>query len=111
MIIFRHELKAFLEANFDELFPTCTACDCPVAQFLRAQNPNFNGTVSKERIREYKADVVGGVTGTVEMTDNPAWLIEFIRQVDLRGVLRHAHHTCNTITGGEALSILNDVPS
>lgn len=106
MIVFRHELKAFLEANLEELFPTCTATACLVHRFIVSQHPQFNGTVTSRYIRQV---LVSGLD--VEFTDNPAWLAVFIRKVDLQGVLRQEQDIHNTITGGEALSILDDIPT
>lgn len=104
MIVFRHELKAFLERNLEEVFPTCTACGCVVAKFVQEQHPNFIGTVAAKRIREYKAD------SGIEMTDNPPWLTAFIVKVDSVGYVREQYNMTNTISGAEALEVLTACP-
>jgi hypothetical protein len=105
MLVFRHELKEFLQANLDRAFMTCNAHACPVFEFLKFKEPNFVGSVTAKRIRRYSADV------GVEVNETRPWLKAFIIHCDLHGVrdLREGSNP-QPITGREALALLDGVP-
>lgn len=106
-LVFRFELKQFLDDNRDREFPTCNGRDCVVAQFLRHKDPTFNGSVSAKRIRNLSGD-------GVETLDNQPWLKEFIGEVDMEGIRHVQHAPCyphpQFITGATALRLLEGIP-
>lgn len=105
ILVFKHDLRKFIEANLEIEFPTCNGRACLVHQFILSKHPEFVGTVTAKRIREHTA------ADGVQTLDCQPWLKEFVTEVDMigvRGVEAGARFPIH-VTGRQCLDVLNAI--